>query len=542
MRSRLVPRVTTLACAVLVSAVLVPGARPAGTATGRTGTDLRLTAATASATLTVTEDTYVTQHDPDGNRGADPQPLACSSTCGGQTGYERRMLVKFRVDTMPLAGCPASATLRLWSKVSRSTVDVLTAYPVDPASWSEFGVTWNTQPPVGAAIGSHAGAPAGDWLSVDVSSALHGAGDYAFELRETAGSEAFLFAGREDTTLNKPAQLAISATDPGPGADLAPGCAGAWWGLYRSGNADISVNEGCPPSDTTVCRRFDAFRRYQSFSQLTGTSPNQTINWPSSNDATLASGGRIMFLDVTNRCFGSCPTSFNGQPLPPPVVFDSPAPADFRGSWFDPNDVADGKLDSILHAAAGKLAAFPARLVLDLSGEPDSQVSWMTDATMKSRWLSGYQRMLRHVHALFAADGVTNVVWNYVVGGFSGDSTIYQNSYPGDGYVDWITWDPYDTGCTSGSPYATFNRFYSRLENGLLGTGARAKPYAIGEYGFGTGCQVAYLNRLVADLELLPKIHALIYFNRTGQTYTLSTQGWTAFTQAGTDPYLQRSH
>ncbi|GGS82930.1 hypothetical protein GCM10010156_46990 [Planobispora rosea] len=345
--------------------------------------------------------------------------------------------------------------------------------------------------------------------------------------------------------------LVLARTSPEPRADpcrenggrddrLAPACGGAWWGLYRSGNADVSAHEGDRLDDSTVPRRFDAFRRYYSLAQLTGTAPEQTLIWPTARDAELARD-RVLFLQIDGRCFGGCPSSFNGHPLPEPATFDDPeTPPDFTGEWIRPGDVAEGRFDPLLNAAADRLKAFPGQIVLDLSSEIDTQVDWMTDRELRASWTAGYKRMWRHVHDLFTARGVTNVRWNYVVGGFSGDDSIYTASYPGDAYVDWISWDPYDNQCSYGSAHAVLNRFYARLEAGLLGQGARNKAYGIMELGFGEACQEAYFRNLAADLKRLPKIRAILYFDRPSAEYALTPEGWRGYANAATDPYLNR--
>ncbi|MBG0827412.1 hypothetical protein HS041_06500 [Planomonospora sp. ID67723] len=347
------------------------------------------------------------------------------------------------------------------------------------------------------------------------------------------------------------ALIVPGAADPVPGEDcgtgrsprrdgrLAPACGGAWWGLYRSGNADVSAYEGDLADGGTTPGRFGAFRRYYSLSQVTGAAPEQTVSWPTARDAELARD-RVLFLQIDGRCFTACPSSFNGLPLPGPVAFDDPeTPPDFTGDWLRPGDIAEGRFDPLLNAVADRLKAFPGQIVLDLSSEIDTQVDWMTDRELRLSWTAGYRRMWRHVHDLFAARGVTNVRWNYVVGGFSGDDAVYTSSYPGDAYVDWISWDPYDNECAYGSAHTVLNRFYARLEAGLLGPGARDKAYGVMEFGFGKPCQAAYFRNLASDLRRLPKIRALLYFDRPTAEYALTPEGRRGYAEAIAAPYAR---
>ncbi|MFC4058761.1 hypothetical protein ACFOWE_10675 [Planomonospora corallina] len=486
---------------------------------------------TAGTLVTRTvEDTYVTALGGTASRGGEPRLRA------GSPPREHQALVKFTVAGVPAGACPVEARLRLWSHTAADAATA--AHTVDPARWRE-GTAWRDRPPLGEALSSAGSLPGGGWAVFDVSRAVTGDGTFSFAVTH-AGPGPADFAAREDRGTGRPAELEVRYAAAGPDDRLAPACGGAWWGLYRSGNADVTPYETGRPGDRTEPRRFDAFRRYYSLSQITGTAPEQTLLWPTAQDAELARD-RVLFLQIDGRCFGPCPSSFNGHALPGPAVFDDPGtPPDFTGEWIRPGDVAAGRFDPLLNAAADRLKAFPGRIVLDLSSEIDTQVEWMTDRGLRDSWTAGYRDMWRHVHALFTARGVTNVRWNYVVGGFSGDDSVYTSSYPGDAYVDWISWDPYDSRCSYGSARAVLNRFYARLEAGLLGPGARGKAYGIMEFGFGKACQEAYFRDLADDLKRLPKIRAVLYFDRPSAEYALTPAGRRGYADAAADPYLDR--
>ncbi|WP_176955292.1 DUF7594 domain-containing protein [Sinosporangium album] len=488
--------------------------------------------ATSDVVVPVSEDTYVTTHDRHVAKG-DEWRLRTGASPG-----ERRALLKFTVPKLPPSTCGVSVSLRLLARTSTAESEITTVSTTDPEAWDE-DTLWDERPDVGKPVATARGLQAGKWATFDVSSAVTKAGEISFAITHQ-GKTHVDFASRENTVLDQAPELVISA-----GADLTadtvtPACDGALWGLYRSGNADITAHESTQLTSSTVPRKFDAFRRYYSFSQLTGSSPNQTVSWPSKRDAELARD-RVLFLQFDSGCFGTCPTSFNGVPLPKPATFTDPnVPTDFTGEWFHPKDVASGRFDPLLKAIAKRFKSFPGQLVVDISGEIDSQVEWMENGPFRKAWLAGYKQMWRHVHDLFVKEGVSNVSWNYVVGGFAKDDAIYTESYPGDEYVDWISWDPYDNGCAHGSAYATLNRFYSRLEAGLLGQGAREKNYGIMEFGFGKKCQEAYFKDMADDLKRLPKIRAVLYFDRPNMPYSLTTEGWQGYALAGLDSYLNQ--
>ncbi|WP_283139066.1 DUF7594 domain-containing protein [Rhizohabitans arisaemae] len=498
----------------------------------------------------VTQDTYVSSYDPAKGKGADQVIKS------GPSPENRLGLVKFNVSGWPKGdGCEVAAKLRLWpgrllkSKAPAQTLAGTTSVHKVGGTWTE-STTWNpaaSRPKLGQEIGTATGLAAGTPVTFDVAAVVQGDGEVSFAIVHQGTAEEIEFASGEAAQADRRPQLKITyQTSPtcGGGDDGGGGGDAVMWGLYRSGNADIGKYEGTAIKNTgdreqwTVSRKFDAFRRYYSFSQVTGTSPKQTLNWLKPRDIELARE-RTLFMAMENACYGECPTTFNGVRLPAPVSFTgSNVPTDFQGKWWHPKDVASGGLDPLLKAAAQKVKSFPGRVMLDISGEIDSQTEWMGDTAQRREWLAGYKAMWQHIHRLFAREGVTNVTWNLVVGGFARDNKIYTESYPGDAYVDWISWDPYDNSCRKGSAFGTFNTFYAKLENGLLPGGSNNK-YGIMEYGFGAACQETYLKNMAADLKRLPKIRAVLYFDRGNMPYTLSAAGWKAFGQSGTDAYFK---
>jgi hypothetical protein len=118
----------------------------------------------------------------------------------------------------------------------------------------------------------------------------------------------------------------------------------------------------------------------------------------------------------------------------------------------------------------------------------------------------------RNVHDIFQAQGVTNVYWDMNYAGGS-HSCLAPLMWPGDNYVNWVTWDTYSRGKTFPNESGVF---YTALlnENGqknVFGQPAdfESKPWGIGEFGT---CQQ-------------PKtgISEPIYFTSIQQAYTAGT-------------------
>jgi beta-mannanase len=57
-----------------------------------------------------------------------------------------------------------------------------------------------------------------------------------------------------------------------------------------------------------------------------------------------------------------------------------------------------------------------------------------------------YVRAWRHVHTIFANEGVTNVTWVWSPNIEYDGSTPLEELYPGDDYVDWLGMDGYNWG------------------------------------------------------------------------------------------------
>jgi hypothetical protein len=116
-------------------------------------------------TFTPVADAYVTEAIPNTNYGASKQ---------------------FRVDASPIVngymifniqglnGTIASATLKVYANSSSSTG--CKAYSVADTTWNEFGITYNTAPPLGNAAGSSGAFSGGNWITMDVTPLITGNG------------------------------------------------------------------------------------------------------------------------------------------------------------------------------------------------------------------------------------------------------------------------------------------------------------------------------------------------------------------------------
>ncbi|BCJ57256.1 glycoside hydrolase family 26 protein [Micromonospora endophytica] len=299
---------------------------------------------------------------------------------------------------------------------------------------------------------------------------------------------------------------------------LVPEC-GAWWGMYsRTDPATWDHGRAITDVEAKVGRKFDIVHRYHDFS---GVGSNGAF--PDGFQQQLMRQGRLMFFAWETRVFST-------------------------GAVLTWSDVYSGRHDATIDAVAGRIRAAGVPVFLGFDHEPEDEPAKGSDADFVRAW--------RHVHDRFTAAGAGNAVWVWTVMGWSGHYDRYAGLYPGDRYVDWVAWDPYNFHACTGnpvwkSPHDTIGPFYRWLDEHGIGAG---KPRMLAE--FGTNFDAAdptakrrWFEEFPAALKVHPKIKAAIYFNSPGVTRTTPTCDMTmdhdaaalaGFTAAGRDGYLRQ--
>jgi hypothetical protein len=458
---------------------------------------------------------------------------------------DRPWYLRFPAPTVPVGEHITGARLRYY------TAALPTGYTSGPAvtvvdtsnTWSESTLTYANRPAPGLKItGSAAAGAVGAYNEVPLQG--YTGGSISLLVRAADAGSAHIYS-REDPSGRGPTLVvttALNAVQP----NLAP-ASGTWLGWYLSGNADPRSKEA------SYGRKTDAFRRYYSVSDLG--------SWPTDADVTVAKadgGRRVLFASVSNRCYSTCPTSVNGKSLPAPGLVVKQGNPDFDGSYFTPEQISSGALDPLIDAEAARIKATGLPFVLDLMHEVDTTTEKMDDITPQAKyggmtlrdwWETTFPAAFQHWENRLKAQGVTTVTFAIDYAGFRADSTAYTRTYPGDAYVSWIAWDPYDFKCTKGGAYNTWSSFYNRLEAGLLGSGAKTKSYGLLETGVGPGtagsaCRVTWVNGMAEGAQKLPKIKTVLYFNRASADYNLDsdTAVQSAWVSEIKSPYLNQPH
>jgi beta-mannanase len=238
--------------------------------------------------------------------------------------------------------------------------------------------------------------------------------------------------------------------------------------------------------------------------------------FPTANEQTAAAGGRTLFIDWTAKNYAT------GQAA---------------ATWAQ---IANGSQDAHIDAEAAALQSFGQPIMLTFQAEPELGVntSYGTAADYVAAW--------QHIHDRFLADGVTNVVWVWdVTGDVYDHGAAYPSWYPGDSYVDWIMWDPYNWyGCSGHTqPWKSFastvSPMYSWLtaHSGTAGNGNYlSKPWGIAEFGTVEGASPTdkgqWFQTAVAQAQTqFPNLKALVYFASNDSTGSRSCD-WRVDTSA----------
>jgi hypothetical protein len=244
---------------------------------------------------------------------------------------------------------------------------------------------------------------------------------------------------------------------------------------------------------------------------------------PTAGDAALAKGGRVLHVNIEARQF-----LVSGHPTIP---------------W---RDIAAGKWDSSLKAQAQGFAALKTPVVVSFEHEVDNPSKLGvrgTAAEFVAAW--------RHIVDVYRANGANNVQWAWVVMGYSGHFSVQPSLWPGNSYVDWISWDPYNAYTCQNTKWRSFEDTFLPMYNWLKGDGAKAgidpnKPYMLSEFGTvfdpnDPNAAANWYKQVPATLKKYPQIKAVQMWNNVANCdFRLERDQnvLKAFAAAGQDGYV----
>ncbi|MEV0841734.1 glycosyl hydrolase [Actinocatenispora sera] len=226
------------------------------------------------------------------------------------------------------------------------------------------------------------------------------------------------------------------------------------------------------------------------------------------------------------------------------LLVGSPAPdpgqllmVSWRGTYY--RQILDGSQDTWIAEQADRLKRYGKPVLLRWGWEMNGDwFVWGGAANGKNP--AGFVAAWRHLHAIFAKQGATNVQWVWGPNRNSNPDARWNDVrryYPGDRYVDWIAVSGYSYGTKS--PAQLFDRVYN------LGTD---KPFMLAETGVRADGKFAahWVGQLRRWVARHPRTRAVIWFDTdTSQSTALSwridatPQLLAAVKAMGADPRFQ---
>jgi hypothetical protein len=265
---------------------------------------------------------------------------------------------------------------------------------------------------------------------------------------------------------------------------LVPRC-GVLWGITTEPNTTTKLQA----VERTLGTRFDMVYRFHDIDDAV----------PTPDEQALVRSGRVLHLSIDSRIYQP-----PGRTVP----------------W---SEVTAGAYDRALTADARAIAALRRPVFVTFGHEPDKPTpSTGVPAEFVAAW--------RHVHDLFLDAGARNAVWVWVVTGYPSYFPAVGGLWPGNRYVDWISWEAYNSsGCSAEIDRAQFRTFAQAalpFLRWLLSTGARLgidvdKPMMISEaastqYPGDPALTASWYRDIPLVLHTHPQIKAVGLWDRPG--------------------------
>jgi hypothetical protein len=186
---------------------------------------------------------------------------------------------------------------------------------------------------------------------------------------------------------------------------------------------------------------------------------------------------------------------------------------------YDLRTIAAGGQDDYVRSWADGLKTLGARVMVRLDSEMNG--FWMPYAPYfhnDGTTAADFVAMWRHVHDIFTAEGVTNVVWVWSPNVEYGGVQPMRPLYPGDRYVDVMAVDGYNWGNTNGKRWQTFSQIFDHTISVMEGITGR--PLMLGETGSSEvgGSKAAWISDMFDQIAYRGDIHGFIWFDIVKET------------------------
>jgi beta-mannanase len=201
--------------------------------------------------------------------------------------------------------------------------------------------------------------------------------------------------------------------------------------------------------------------------------------------------------------------------------------------------IAGGNFDPMINRWAQQIKAWNHPMYLRFAAEMNGDwFPWSIGINGNSS--GDYINAWRHVHDIFAANGVSNVkwVWNPNVNG--AQRVALASVYPGDGYVDMVGIDGYNWGTSASwaswqSPTSVFGSTLNEVR------AITRRPVMIGETSSAEagGSKAQWIDEFFSFLKANQDIRAFVWFNYNKETdwrIESSSGAQAAFARGISDP------
>lgn len=184
---------------------------------------------------------------------------------------------------------------------------------------------------------------------------------------------------------------------------------------------------------------------------------------------------------------------------------------------FPTPDIAAGRFDAYVESWAQGLREIEGTVIIRFDFEMNG--NWFPwDEGIDGQTSQDYLAAWRHVHGVFAAAGVTNVLWMWSPNVVFPGSTPIGALYPGNAYVDWVGIDGYNFGPdVPGHAWISSTQVFSttigRVEDISL------KPVMLSEVGCASvgGDKAAWIEGFFKQLVARPDLQAFTWFDAATQ-------------------------
>lgn len=180
--------------------------------------------------------------------------------------------------------------------------------------------------------------------------------------------------------------------------------------------------------------------------------------------------------------------------------------------------IAAGAFDSYLRSYAASVKSYGKPVVIRFAHEMNG--NWYPwSPGVNGNTAADYVAAFRHVHDVFAAQGVTNVAWAWVPNvPYAGSASLPQ-IYPGDAYVDQVGLDGYNWGTSQ--IWSAWTPFWDVFGPGVAQLQSlTTRPIWLGEVASAEtgGDKAAWIDDMFATLAAHPEVRGFTWFNFNKET------------------------